>query len=156
MMMEIRKAHTDDFKAVRAFFHELIDTSAYVPMWEKDIFPDNDILLNAINKGELFIGVLDSKIVSAVIVADNGDLTKIDLLGVLPAFSRRGFARQMVKFAVDTATARGHRAVRLDVLEDNTAAEALYISMGFVHIGIYEEYYERTGKMIFNIYEYTL
>ena len=155
-MMEIRKTYVQDFQCVRDFYHELIDTSDYVPMWEKDVFPDNDYLMDAVSNGELFAGYCGGKMVASIVFRCEGEVAHINLLGVLPAYTRKGLARQLVAFAISQAEADNCKAVRLSVLDGNTAAERLYLSMGFKQTDTFEEYYERTGRMVFRVYEYVI
>ncbi len=155
-MMDIRAAVPDDYESVRSFYHELIDTSPYTPMWEKDVFPDNDDLCEAVEGGNLFMGVIDGRTAACVVSCCSEDTATLNLLGVLPSFTGRGLAKQMISFVTDRARSCGCRSLKLDVLEGNTAAEGLYLSMGFSLVGSFEEYYERTGKLVFRVYEYVL
>ncbi len=154
--MTIRRAESHEFGSVRDFYHELIDTSPYVPLWEKDVFPEDRDLSDTINKGNLFVGIEDGHIVSSVVTSHENDLACLDLLGVLPSYTGRGFARQMVSFVIEKARKDGFSAVRLDVLNGNIRAESLYISMGFEYVSSFEEHYERTGTMVFKIYEFRI
>ena len=50
IVLEIRVAKAEEFGAVRAFYHSLIDdmqNSPYLPGWEKDIYPSNEYLREA-------------------------------------------------------------------------------------------------------------
>lgn len=52
--------------------------------------------------------------------------------GVAPAFRRGGLARRLVEAAIGSCAAAGLRGFVLEVLEENTAAAALYRRFGFV------------------------
>ena len=145
-----------EYDTVYKFYCELIDTSPYTPNWKMGYFPSETMLKEAMECHELVFGELDGNPVAAVIIHDYVDYSEINLLGVLPAYTRRGFAKQMVDNAIIEAELSHHDYVRLEVLEGNTAAENLYVSMGFEHVKSRSIYYERTGSMNFKVYEYRI
>ena len=61
-----------------------------------------------------------------------------------------------VRFAIDHAKQQRQKAVRLDVLQGNTAAEQLYASLGFRYLHTLPMFYEDTGWMQFELYEYPI
>jgi len=64
-------------------------------------------------------------------------------LGVAPAARECGIARALMTEAIDWVSRRGHRALYLEVAEDNTAAQRLYRALGFAPIGRRPGYYAR-------------
>ena len=69
--MMITKAEPEEYDSVRLFYHSLIDALEglpYHPMWQKDIYPVPDDLLNAVKAGELYIGRLDERIAAAMVL----------------------------------------------------------------------------------------
>jgi ribosomal-protein-alanine N-acetyltransferase len=64
-------------------------------------------------------------------------------LGVAPAWRRRGVARGLVEDLIVRALAVGAQRLLLEVAADNTAALALYTSLGFERQGIRRHYYRR-------------
>ncbi|AZS35928.1 N-alpha-acetyltransferase RimI [Microbacterium lemovicicum] len=57
----------------------------------------------------------------------------------------RGQGRALLRALLSEATRRGAREVFLDVRDDNTAAQSLYVSEGFVPIGRRPNYYPADG-----------
>jgi len=57
-------------------------------------------------------------------------------MGVLRLYRRRGLGRRLLREALDCAVARGVLRVELEVFAGNTAALALYESLGFRHEGV--------------------
>ena len=62
-------------------------------------------------------------------------------LAVLPRHRRRGLARSLVECAIARARAAGAASVFLEVRETNSAARALYATLGFVAAGRRRDYY---------------
>ena len=171
-LMKITKAEVEEYTEVRLFYHSLIDAiqgAEYHPMWQKDIYPDPDDLCSAIEEGTLYIGRCGERIAGAMVVNQKyndeyeqaswpsalkaGEFLVIHMLGVHRDFTGRGFAKQLVQYAVDLASAAGKKAVRLDVLKGNVPAIRLYESYGFVYVETMTMFYEDTGWMEFALYE---
>ncbi len=53
-------------------------------------------------------------------------------VGVMPAWRRRGVARAMMLYLLDSARTAGARTARLEVIDRNTGAHTLYRSLGFL------------------------
>lgn len=174
-MLEIRAARPDEFQAVRAFYHHLIELmrdAEYRPGWEKDVYPDQEQLRQAIDKQQLYVGELEGETACAMIVnreCNEGyrgapwrvevgpeQVAVIHALGVLPTQQGRGLAREMVRFAMDKARAEGSLAIRLDVLSGNLPAEKLYLGMGFYRVSSARMFYPDTGWTDFDMYEFDL
>lgn len=60
--------------------------------------------------------------------------------GVLPAYRRRGYGRQILEDTLSLLFAEGWTAVGLEVDADNTPAQALYRSVGFHDVTVYGYY----------------
>ena len=105
-MLHIRKAENTDLNNVKEFYYSLIDAlehAKYGPQWKKDIYPDQEYLLDSIKSSELFIGETDGNIASCMVVdhhynegynnvkwsveAKDRELLVIHILGVLPEYS---------------------------------------------------------------------
>lgn len=174
-MLNIRAARPDEFQAVRAFYHHLIDLTQdaeYRPGWEKDVYPDQAQLQQAIDQHQLYVGELEGATACAMIVnrecnegyrgapwrveAEPEQVAVIHALGVLPAQQGRGLAREMVRFAKDKAREEGSLAILLDVLSGNLPAEKLYLGLGFYRVSGARMFYPDTGWTEFDLYEYAL
>ena len=62
-------------------------------------------------------------------------------LGVLPDARRRGAGRALVEALAAEARARGAGELFLEVADDNLAARALYLALGFAQVGRRPGYY---------------
>ena len=88
--------------------------------------------------------------------ATQDEVTVIHALGVHPDRIGQGYGKKMVRFAIDLASENDQKAIRLDVLKGNTAAERLYTGMGFRYLHTLKMFYEDTGWTDFELYEYVL
>lgn len=173
--MIIRKACVHEYQAVRSFYHSLIDGIADLPYrvgWIKDIYPAPEFLSESIKNGELYIAEKDCEIISAMVLnhecndgyqnfewptkADKSEITVIHALGVHPRCGGMGYAKKMVRFAIDNARENRQKVIRLDVLKENVPAGKLYAGLGFTYLHTLPMYYEDTGWTDFELYEYRL
>jgi ribosomal-protein-alanine N-acetyltransferase len=76
----------------------------------------------------------------ARVVADEGEVLA---LGVLPDSRRRGIGGALLSALSLRCAARGAARIFLEVACDNAAAQALYLSGGFVAVGRRSGYYAR-------------
>lgn len=174
-MLQIRVANPNDYLCVRDFYYDLInlmEDAEFKPGWERDVYPSQEFLIQSIRNGELFVGEADGRIVSCMVVnheynagyrdipwsidAKDSELLVIHALGVHPAYSGRGIAKQMVQYVIDIARKDQIRTIRLDVLEGNVPAERAYSKMGFTHRGTIRMFYEDTGWTNFKLFEVLL
>lgn len=174
--MIIQKAKPEEFQTARLFYHTLIDdlkNAAYRPGWQKDIYPDPEELKAEITAGNFYCGYVANELASCMVInhrfqddayaeakwetkATAEEVLVIHILGVGSRFARKGLAKQMVRFAIDTAEKTGMKAVRLDVMKGNLPAERLYPQMGFHYRNTVPMYYPDVGWMEFELYEYVV
>ena len=171
--MDIYKAKPEEFQDVLTFYYSLIDAldgMKYTPAWKKDIHPAPEDIQNAIANGWLYYGMENGRIAASMILnqkyneeykkaawkvdAAPDEILVIHLLGVHRDFTGHGFAKEMVRYAFTHAQSAGMKAIRLDVLKGNLPAEKLYESLGFEYITTLPMFYEDTGWMEFELYEY--
>ena len=173
--MKIRNVVGEEFSKARGFYHALIEgmeDAEFEIGWKKDIYPSIEFLEDSIARGELYAGWEEEKMIAAMVLnhqyndgyeqfqwpteAAKEEVSVIHALGVHPGFSGKGYARQMVNFAVETARKRGQKVLRLDVLKGNVPAEKLYTGLGFRYLHTLEMYYEDTGWTDYELYELVL
>ena len=59
--MDIIRAERDQYEAVRAFYHSMIDAMAGGPAyvgWKKDIYPSPALLAGSVSRGELYLALV--------------------------------------------------------------------------------------------------
>ncbi len=171
--IKIRIADVSDYIQVRDFYYSLIDVmedAEYKPGWERDIYPTQEFLVHSIEKGNLYIGRVNEYIAACMVVnheyndgyhnarwsvnVKDSELFVIHALGVHPAYSGKGIAKQMVQKVINTAREQKIKTIRLDVLEGNIPAEQVYTQMGFVYCSTIKMFYENTGWTNYRLFEY--
>ena len=66
-------------------------------------------------------------------------------LRVLPEYGGRGFSKQLVEHAIETARERRQKALRLDCIEGNDVPQRMYRSYGFEPAGVADITYPDIG-----------
>ena len=173
--MIIKIAEPNQLQKIKEFYYDVIDgigDSQDSVGWKKDIYPNPEFLRNSIDNGELFVAMEDDAIIGAMIMnhqfndeykqcrwltqAEDGDVTIIHALAVHPSHKKKGYARQMVQFAIDYTRENKQKAIRIDVLPRNHSAKKLYTGMGFQYVQTLRSFYEDIGWTDFELYEYPL
>ena len=173
--MIIIRAKENEYEAIRQFYYSVIEAvknAEYKPMWQKDIYPSPEQIQTALAEQTIYYGLEGDRIAAAMVVngkynpeyndaswkvdAKEGEVMVIHMLGVHSDFTGRGFAKQMVRFALDLAKDAGMKVMRLDVLKGNVPAERLYPAMGFEYIETVPMYYDNTDWMDFELFEHAL
>ena len=94
-----------------------------------------------------WLGIVDDVRVGFAIVGlsseDDPASAYIWTIEVLPAFRRRGVARQLLMRVEESAREANCTAIELHVSERNAAGLALYEAAGYVRTGVDAEYYGR-------------
>ena len=179
-MATVRKARADEVGQVLDFYTRMIDAmrgTEFDVCWEHDVHPTQAFLRASTEAGEVLAvvapegGAAGSCFAAALVLnaeADPGygparwqvdaapdEVLVVHVLGTLPAYHGRGFARAMMEACIDVARAAGKRAVRLDTFTTNVRAQSLYESCGFANCGVCEGFYDRLGRSAV-MYEYAV
>jgi len=178
-MLKVRRARADEFDQVLDFYTNMIDGmrgTEFDVCWEHDVHPSSAFLRASVDAGEVYVGLVEDGegatcIASAMVLNGEGDagyesvswhvaaapdeVLVVHVLGTLPAYHGRGFARAMMEACIDVARAAGKRAVRLDTFTTNVLAQSLYESCGFANCGVCEGFYDRLGRSRV-MYEYAV
>ena len=171
--MIFRKAEKEDFYKIRSLYWTLIDQEQddpSFPHWKKGIHPSDEMIQNSIDREELYV-LADGDEVAACVIAndekvdgysdapwqiDSDEVIVLHVLAVHPDRRRKGLAQRLVENVIEQARNAGKKALRLDVIENNTSAEKLYQELGFRYIQTKTLYYDVVGEMTFKLYELVL
>lgn len=152
---------------------EVLGEKDFLPEGDKGGFPSDEMVKNAIAEKDQFIGIEDGQIVAAYIMnhdcdeayhtvrwltdAEDKEMVVLHALRVLPEYGGRGYSKQLVQHAIDTARERGLKSIRLDCIEGNDIPQKMYMSFGFAYVDTVEITYVDIGiPMKFLLYEFAL
>ena len=88
--------------------------------------------------------------------SDSDEVIVLHVLAVHPDHRGKGLARRLVENVIEQERKVGKKALRLDVIENNTTAEKLYQKLSFQYIQTKTLYYDVVGEMTFKLYELVL
>ena len=170
--MDICIANKNEYQRVVDFYHRLITEMqpySYHPTWIIGTYLSDEYLKQLTENGQVFLGLESDRIVAAMVLnnlpnegyetvhwqvpATDDKATILHLLGVLPACWGKGFGKRLLDYAECFLKAKGQKALRLDVMEENLPARQLYRQNGFTEIETIRMYYESTGWSGFTMYE---
>ena len=152
---------------------EVLGEKDFLPEGDKGGFPSDEMVKNAIAEKDQFIGIEDGQIVAAYIMnhdcdeayhtvrwltdAQDKEMVVLHALRVLPEYGGRGYSKQLVQHAIDTARERGLKSIRLDCIEGNDIPQKMYMSFGFAYVDTVEITYADIGiPRKFLLYEFVL
>lgn len=171
--MIFRKAAKEEFYKIRSLYWNLIDQKKddpSFPRWKKGIHPSDEMIQDSIDKGDLYV-LVDGDEIAACVIAndekvdgysdapwqiDSDEVIVLHGLAVHPDHRGKGLARRLVENVIEQERNAGKKALRLDVIENNTTAEKLYQKLGFQYIQTKTLYYDVVGEMTFKLYELVL
>lgn len=171
--MIFRKAAKEEFYKIRSLYWNLIDQEKddpSFPRWKKGIHPSDEMIQDSIDKGDLYV-LADGGDIAACVIAnaekvdaysdapwqiDSDEVIVLHVLAVHPDHRGKGLARRLVENVIEQERKVGKKALRLDVIENNTTAEKLYQKLGFQYIQTKTLYYDVVGEMTFKLYELVL
>lgn len=173
--MTFQKAEINEFHLIKQFYWDLIDAmweQNDTIGWKKGIYPTDLFLKRSLSRGELF-ALKESGRLSASVILNSDynegyegvpwslDCKKEEVLiphalAVSAQLQGRGLGKKLVEEILKYAYAEKKRAIRLDILATNTAAEKLYTACGFQFVQAKTMYYEDTGWTEYKMYELNL
>ena len=166
--MIIRYAEEKNFIELRQFYDgmcKVLSEKDFLPEGDKGGFPPDEMIKDAIKERNQFIGIEDGRIVAAYIMnhdrdeayhavkwlidANDNETVVLHALRVLPEYGGRGYSKQLVQHAIDTARERNLKSIRLDCIEGNDIPQKMYMSFGFKYVDTVATVYK--GNIIKNL-----
>ncbi len=169
--MQIRKAKPEEFDKLMEFYYEVMDNMPQSKFfdWKRGGYPQPERIKRYIEKQEAYIGLIDGQIVCSAILnhvyndgydtapwgidATEEETLMVHTLAVLPAYHGKGISKELVEEIKEIARDMNLKAVRLDLIVGNIAAQKLYERAGFSFI---EHYVSKVKDEEVYFYEYVL
>lgn len=173
--MKLVKAEAADFDRVKAAYIDIAkntpDMDKYA-RYEYGKHPKDEGIANYIAEGSMYM-LMDNDTIAGVIAittsqgeeyhtvkwqvnALDNEVMVLHLLGVVPAYQRKGVGKEMIRKSLKLASEKSLKACRLDTLASNIPAQRFYEKMGFKYCGKQHWYAENTGWTDFYLYEYSI
>jgi len=165
--MVMREANSCEIDELVEFYDRMckvLANSPFLPNGNKGGYPSREMIEGAVKNKEQYVGVVDGKIVAAYILnhdcdpaydkanwqisAARSEVMVLHALRVMPEYGGRGYAKRLMEHALSVAKSKNQKAIRLDCVDGNTAAQKLYLSFGFKNIGSVPIFYEDIGTEV--------
>jgi len=118
--------------------YEKKDENEVIELWKicNLIVPKNDPNLEINSKVNFqpdlfFIGLLQKKLISTIMVGYEGHRGWINYLVVHPNYQRKGFGRQLMDYATKILSNMGCQKINIQVRESNRSVIQFYKKLGF-------------------------
>lgn len=96
--------------------------------------PERRLLRHMINKGQLWVAIVDSLVVGYAMVIPVGSEAHLDQVSVDPTFGRRGIGTSLVQLACEWAEQRGCEYMTLFTYADVPWNQPYYRKLGFTEL----------------------
>ncbi|KMT23130.1 GNAT family N-acetyltransferase [Clostridium cylindrosporum] len=117
--------------------------------WNEN-YPNEEIILNDMEKEELFVKVEDETIKGFIVLNEHDDKGYENLdwkyekeksliihrLCVSPKYQGNGVAKEIMDFTNTFAASKGYKAIRLDTAVENKKAIRFYEKLGYEKVGV--------------------
>ncbi len=172
MNMKPELCKTEDLPYLYVFYNEVIDhqdKDPYSPGWTKDVYPSLADLESHLIKDLVYAIRYEDKIIGAGIVSlkedpiylnapwqhsfKENEIAVLHLFAIHPSYRGRGLALKLLRFIMEE-TEKTSKAIHLDAVKGNLAAAKLYEKAGFANAGDHEVWYEDTGDIVVELFEY--
>jgi len=143
----IRKAILNDVKNIFDVYLNAVTKlkKEGIEQWD-EIYPDINTVKNDVQKGEMYVMVINGHIAAAGVINDytedyeNGnwkydDYRVIHRLCVNTYYQNMGFGKKMLEYIEDEIKKMGFKSVRIDVFPKNTVAVNMYENAGYKCVG---------------------
>jgi Sortase and related acyltransferases len=148
--MEFKKASQSDLSNIMQIYRAAIKhmDDIGIHQWD-EIYPSEDIIKEDIVNTEMYMGLIDSTIVSVFTLSPRHDkeyeignwqynnfrYSVIHRLCVNPTYQNKGVGAQAMKFIEDIFRSENFETVRLDAFSQNPTALRLYEKLGYIKVG---------------------
>lgn len=149
--IEMRKANIEDLKFIIQLYKKAIVQMEHcgISQWD-DLYPSEEILHQDILKHQMYIGEIDSKIVSVFVLNQEYDEAYntgnwiynetsffiVHRLCVDPVVQGKGVGSMTMLLIEDFLRSKGIESIRLDAFSLNPSALKMYEKFGYMRVGL--------------------
>ncbi len=137
-MIEIRRMTLEDVPEVVE-----IDHSSFALPWSERAF-QHEVRENP--AARCWVTKVDGRVASMLVLWIIVDEAHIATIATHPQFRRRGFAKNILVRALQSAREEGARKALLEVRARHVIAQKIYCDIGFVEVGRRPMYYRDNGE----------
>lgn len=154
-MVVFRKAVEEDLPEISRIYadaHTAEECGKITTGWVRNVYPSDATAKEALQRGDLFVGVDDESIVGTAIINKqqsdaykNGrwnyivseqEIMVLHTLVIDPRLMGKGYGKSFVNFYENYAISQGCRYLRMDTQAKNKNARAMYKKLGYDEIDI--------------------
>lgn len=146
----IKKGSINDKTSIMSMIRAVVaDMEANgIYQWDS-IYPNEEVIENDLNEGQLYVFVEDNNIKSIMVLNTNqdreyeevdwkynsGEQLVVHRLCIDPQFQRQGVANKLMAFAEEYGMEMHYEAIRLDTFSKNYRALGFYKKLGYERVG---------------------
>ena len=150
MNIVLQKADINDFGITTEIFNKAIQfmNETGIDQWDEK-YPSEELLRCDIEREQMFIGLLNNFVVSAVTLNEeqefeytevawkynHGKICVVHRLCVNPGEQGKGIGKKTMSLIEDVASSLQYNYIRLDAFSKNPAALSIYNSLGYQYAG---------------------
>lgn len=134
----IRRMTLEDVPAVAA-----VEAATFPTPWSEDAFRQ-ELTSNAVAR--YLVAVVDGKVIGfagAWVILDESHITNI---AILDGYRGKGYGRALTAALMQYLSNLGAAYATLEVRKSNLTAQNLYVSLGFIKLGVRKRYYEDNNE----------
>lgn len=134
----IRRMTLEDVPAVAA-----VETATFPTPWSEDAFRQ-ELTSNAVAR--YLVAEVDGKVIGfagAWVILDESHITNI---AILDGYRGKGYGRALTSALMQYLSNLGAAYATLEVRKSNLTAQNLYVSLGFIKLGVRKRYYEDNNE----------
>lgn len=170
--VHLQKAEDKDFKKIEDFYKFVIDNDENMPTycrWVYGLHPTDKTLHRYIDEGAMYYSEKNGEILSTVAILPyqeedyhdcnwkeelkDDEVVALHLFCSNPKYKRTKIGSKTMAEVERIAKEAGKKAVRLDTLESNLAAQAFYPSLGYEKRDVKSWHADNTGVTNFILFE---
>ena len=124
-----------------------IERASFISPWAKEDIKNDLLKRNGVSR---YMGVYEGEIlVGWGCVFLLGEEAHLGTVSVLPEYRRKGYGRELTIALMELSKEEGTQYMQLECRRSNTAAQQMYLSLGFFRFSIRKGYYSDTGEDAF-------